>query len=494
MGFKDFMREKMQSFLQIQPPRAFTINIDGMLDWKGNAIKNKIWYRGDATELSFLYDQIDMYLERQLFWAARPTVGMEIAKRHTGMPAVITDTLASIVTNNLSDIKMKKKEQSDIWEGTYKENKFEKLLNKAITEALYVGDGAFKISLDPNISEYPIIEFIDGEKVDFVYRRGRIREVVFESIITTRNDKKLTLKEHYGYGYIRYKLYNGDIEVGISDYPETEEYVDWEFATDTADKFMLAVPLMFYQSEKYYGRGRSIFDKKIDAFDGLDEAWSQWLDALRAGRTKTYIPLSLIPRDPQTGAVRNPNPFDNRYIATGDDMRENGGNRVITEATPIQHDSYVSTYITALELALQGLISPSTIGIDVKKLDNAEAQREKEKVTLYTRSTLIEALQEDIECLATNCIKAYYEWTGSAIPDVEVEVTFGDYANPSFESQVETVTMAVQGGIMSVETSVEELYGDTREDDWKKKEVARLKAERGIEEREQPRVNMDMYV
>lgn len=44
---------------------------------------------------------------------------------------------------------------------------------------------------------------------------------------------------------------------------------------------------------------------------------------------------------------------------------------------------------------------------------------------------------------------------------------------------------------MSIEASVEELYGDTRDEDWKKEEVARLKAEQGIVDMEEPAVNME---
>ena len=45
----------------------------------------------------------------------------------------------------------------------------------------------------------------------------------------------------------------------------------------------------------------------------------------------------------------------------------------------IPTESYLSTYTTALDLCLQGVISPSTLGIDVKKLDNAEAQERRKK-------------------------------------------------------------------------------------------------------------------
>ena len=43
---------------------------------------------------------------------------------------------------------------------------------------------------------------------------------------------------------------------------------------------------------------------------------------------------------------------------------------------------------------------------------------------------------------------------------------------------------------MSVEAQVEELYGDSRDDEWKQEEIARLKAEQGIAEVEEPGVNM----
>ena len=39
---------------------------------------------------------------------------------------------------------------------------------------------------------------------------------------------------------------------------------------------------------------------------------------------------------------------------------------------------------------------------------------------------------------------------------------------------------------MSIEASVDELYGDSKDDEWKKSEVERLKQEQGITEMEEP--------
>ena len=155
----------------------------------------------------------------------------------------------------------------------------------------------------------------------------------------------------------------------------------------------------------------------------------------------------------------------------------------------IPYESYLSTYITALDIALQGVISPSTLGIDTKKLENAEAQREKEKTTLYTRNRIVTALQEVLPKAVAATLQLR-ELQGSGrfleIDLDEIEVAFGEYANPSFESQVETVGKGRSQGIMSVEAAVDELYGDTKDEDWKRVEVQRIKAQTGVETMQEP--------
>lgn len=342
-----------------------------------------------------------------------------------------------------------------------------------------VGDGAFKISFDKSVSDVPIIEWFPAEQVDFTYVRGRIREVKFYTDYTQKH-RHFRFEETYGYGYIRYALYD---ENGREVNLHAVEALSWIDSNGvTFDKsYMWAVPVVYGKS-CHKGRGAGVIGPKTDAFDSLDEAWSQWMDTLRACRTKQYIPNCFVPYDAQTCQPMSPNPFDNRFIEINSDSSENGsGNRIYTESPQIQHESYLSSYITALDLCLQGVISPSTLGIDTKKLDNAEAQREKEKTTLYTRQNLVDITQNALQSLVIAVINADSELNSKGIvEDIEVSVNFGEYANPSFESQVETVSKARQGGLMSVETSVEELYGDSKSDDWKSEEVKRIKDEQGI--------------
>ena len=484
---KESIASKMRSFLKIYTANGKSFNIDELLDFDSNVAVNKIWYRGESYELSQLYNQLD---DNQYgFWGSVPTVGIEIRKIHTGLPKIMVNLLSSVVADDMQDVKFTSEADNTLWHDIAEENTFDTLVKSAINKTLYTGDGAFKISIDIDISQLPIIEFFEADRIKVKRKRGRVVEIIFKTAYS-KDANTYILYEHYGKGYIRYELKNSfDKEVELDTLEQTAGLNNIEWDGD----FMLAEYVSFYSSDKFEGRGQSVFDAKRDNFDALDETWSQWVDALRAGRTKTYIPENLIPRNPNTGELLKPNAFDNRFIKLAPSMSENNDGKVSTESANIQHDSYLATYITALDLCLQGLISPSTLGIDNKKLDNAEAQREKEKATLYTRQTIVAELQRVLPALIQSVFYAYQTLNKLPLNDVECDVTFGEYANPSFESQVETVGKAKAQGIMSIEASIDELYGDSRDDEWKKEEVERLKAEQGIvTDMQESAVNMDL--
>ena len=479
------IKKTVRSWLNVVPANPYSFQINELMDFEAHAIRNRIWYRGDGNELEQFYQQNQEHADKYKFWACRSTPGMDMRKIHTGLPGLIVRTLVSVVLPDMEDFEFESTKQEKLWEEIAKDSAFFRKMESALKEVLYIGDGAFKVTIDTTISEHPILEWYPGDRVEYVRKRDRIQEVVFKTPYR-ENGRTYVLNERYGYGYVLNELYLENKQVPLGVLTVTQNLQDILFDENT----ILAVPLMIYESSKYEGRGGSIFDGKLDSYDSLDETWSQWMDALRSGRAKTYIPECLVPHDPSTGQLVKPNPFDNRYFAADGDMREGQKNQVVTDQPAIPHESYLASYITALDLCLQGVISPSTLGIDTKKLDNAEAQREKEKTTLYTRNAIVEALQETLPEVVAVCINADNILHKQAVEEVKVNIPFGEYANPSFESQVETVTKAKQGGIMSIERCVEELYGKTLDEKCKEEEIARLKAEQGIQELEEPSVNL----
>jgi len=483
MSIGDRIRDGLRSFLRIEPADRRFFDIKAEYDFAGNAYKNLIWYQGDAHDLDAFYRQTADYTGR--FWCARPSKGFGMRKLHTGIPTLIVDSVTNIVISDLNDFSFENVNRTDLWNDVAEENRWKQLLSQAVKDVLVIGDGAFKISMDPKISSNPIIEWYSGLNCDFEYTRGRVTGVTFYSHYKDRDSRQMyVLHEIYRKGSIEYRLFketsSGEgAEVELSTLKETADLMNAKFGD-----YMLAVPFMIKSSSRFKGRGESIFDKKIDNFDALDEAYSQLWQAMRAARPVKYIPDIFIPRDVNNGSLVKPNDFDNQFIAVSSDMSENAHNQITVTQPEFRSAEYLNTYMTALDLALQGLVSPSTLGIDVKKLDNAEAQREKEKTTLYTRQSVIEALTPVIQKVVNGVFNFVDNLAGLDIVNEDVNVNFGGYANPSFEAVVET--MSNPNTPMSIEAKVEELWGDTKDAEWKEEEVRRIKEQTGVTTMDEP--------
>lgn len=485
-----WFKSMVMKVLRINPaPDNQIITITEPFSFRTNVLRNRLWYRGDPSELDQFYKQAadaSGAVGKSRFWAAVPSDELRIRKIHSGLPAMIVERLADIVIADLDGIDLEKEADTELWEAIAEDNEFDELLGDSISEALVTGDGAFKITIDPTVTEYPIIEFYSGDQVDYKRERGRLQEVIFYTDYRFK-DKDYRLEETFGVGYIRCRLLNAEgKEVPLSTVPETAELAPE--VTFTGD-FMMAVPLMFFRSKKWLGRGKSIYDSKADSFDALDEVISQWIDAIRAGRVQKYIPEDLIPRNSQTGVPMRPNPFDNQFIKIGSTLAEDEKSQISTVQPQIMYEAFVASYSSALDMCLQGIVSPSTLGIDLKKTDNAEAQREKEKATLYTRGKIIDRLNEVVPQLVATVLKVYDTLNKRNAGEYEASVSFGEYASPSFDSVVETVGKARTFNIMSIERAVDELYGDTWTDEEKAEEVRRLKEEQGLVE--DPAINRD---
>ena len=272
------IKDMIKNWLEIKDNEGNQITIDKTTNFESQAFINNIWYRGDASELDQLYKQFDDGLANKHFWSSQPSKSMSIRKIHTGLPAMIIDTIADISTEDLSNIQVTKRQEE--WEKMDKEIKIKEILNEAVKGALVSGDGAFKLSVDTEISEYPILEFYDGERVDFEYERGRIKAIIFKTkkII---NKKNYTLLERYDVNGITFSLIDNEGKKrDIKDFPELSKYEDVE----NTKKFIMAVPFIIYKSKKFKGRGKSYFDNKLDNFDAFDEIWSQWMLAVRKGQ------------------------------------------------------------------------------------------------------------------------------------------------------------------------------------------------------------------
>ena len=402
-------------------------------------------------------------------------------RAQSGIPAILVDTLAYLVKSDLNDVDFESPDGAGVWPDIARDCGWEEIIGDAVSGVLAIGDGAFKISIDPHVSEYPLLEFWTGDRVDFIRRHGRITGVVFKSLYH-EGGAEYELREIYEPGSIRYELWEGEKVVPLGRVPELSAYKPVHY--DAA--FPLAVPLCVFKSQRYPGRGRSVFDGKTDAFDAHDEVISQWIDAVRHGRVKNYIPEDMIPRDPETGKLRSVDSFGTNFIQVQSSNKENATAQIDTVQPEIRYDAFVESYAATLNMCLQGIVSPATLGIDVGKMSSAEAQREKKDITGMTRNAITDALEKVLPQVVCSMLMTYDLMHSNQAGAYEPKVTFGEYGAPDFDSRVQTIASAAAASVMSVEAQVDELWGASKDDDWKRAEVQRILTERGIEDTPEP--------
>lgn len=472
-----WLMDKMRGWLHIQP--AVTQQpirvMEGTSRQTAMALYN-IWYNGDPSELEQAYTQLRYSNTRDtMFWAS-VCEGQKIRKIHSGLPAVIVNSLAYVVKSDLADPVFDNEIDRIEWDAIAEDNDFRRLVGKALTETLVNGDGAFKISVDTDVSEYPILDFVPGSNVEYITSRGRIIGIDFYSIQKDKEKKnEYNLIEHYRENSVTYELRDKDgNEVPLETVPELSAYKPIRFTGN----YIMAVPVVFFDHPRYTGRGKSIFEGKTGVFDAHDEVISQWMDALRAGRVVKYIPDVLIPRDPNTTLAMPPSDFGSYYVQIASSMSEGARSQIDVVQPDIRYDAFLATYTATLNMCLQGIVSPATLGIDVGKMSSAEAQREKKDVTGNTRNAITEALQAVIPSLITAALKTYDNIRGGGVREPKVTVSFGEYGAPDFDSRVATIAAATP--VMSVEAQVDELWGNSKDDRWKETEVQRIMRDRGV--------------
>ena len=482
------VKSMIRYWLHIQPASENSIVILEPLSFQASVIRDQIWYRGDASELDQLYKQLGAgdTVNAARFWAASPP-DEKLRKIHSGIPAILVDTLAYLVKSDLDDIDFGKSDAGrDTWE-TITDTEgggvdFPAVLGKGIVGALKSGDGAFKISVDPEVSDFPIVEFYEADRVDYIQKHGITIGINFWTPYRV-GAQIYRLRESYETGKISYTLFKGEMDdnqVPLETVPELADLAQHS-PVEYSGGFRMAIPLKFFEHPKFPGRGKSIYENKLDNFDALDEVISQWMDALRAGRVKKYIPRELIPTDPNTGMPAPPNDFGSNYIITEPDNHENAQSKIQTEQPDIKYEAFLSTYTSTLDMCLQGIVSPATLGIDIGKMSSADAQREKKDVTGYTRNTITDVLEKVLPELISSILKTYDVMQKQPAGDYEPSVSFGEYGAPSFDARVDVVNKAATANTMSVETQVDELWGSSKDDEWKEQEVLRIKQLRGIE-------------
>ena len=504
MTLKEWLRAKALSFLGLGKYEG-TPGDDRLtfINDEDHAVKQKIreynvWYSGDSDELLNFYTRqntIDYNYEpwfarnkRSYFWSVTSTEN-DIKRSHSGQPRNIVDTIVAImgkpdvqgghaelgrdnpVNKNIDNIIR----ENDFW------NMYEQL---QVPLTLVEGWGCFKLNWDRDLSDYPIIQYYRAEQVDFVIKSNRLIAVIFKDYYTDGKNKRYLLTETRRSEVVKTEnnKLRRDLHIVLEAFEVTgEDDIVKPVSLKDVDQFahleehvviegfnkLFAIPSRFYEDVHTNAFGRSIYTGKIDLFDDLDQCLSQAANTVRRSTVVEYFNSDFLERDVKTGLPIQPKEFDRKYVQYTGAKGADGGFLSADPVQVTQPDTNFAQYSEhAIQIMLQiinGIMSPATMGIDISKRDNAEAQREKEKITIFTRNMLIAAETRILQELFSQALCAYECMnTGKiTVKEYDISVNYSAFADDSFENKIGTLGDAFTKRILSPKMYMSKLYGHT---------------------------------
>ena len=465
-----------------------------------------IWYEGDGDELlnfytnqnTFEYNYEPFYMrnKKNYFWAISSTEA-DIKRTHSGLARSIVDTLVCIMPFPLirvgKDDLINKNEANEVLKRIIHKNKIKsKYKQKQMPLTLVEGWGCWKINWNENRSKYPTVLYYRADSVDFVYRNDEITGIIFKDWYTD-GDKRYMLTETRKIVGCNLVIESELFEVNKTD----SEYIvkaDLENCGIAALKhvvprieiancpILFAEPSIIYEdSSKNGGPGRSIFAGKIDLLDDLDQCISQDSNSVRRSTVIEYFNTDFLERDAKTGLPKQPKAYDRKYTMYAGQRTADGAS---TSNDPVQvtqpnvnFEQYSNEAISIISRIIHGIMSPATLGIDIAKRDNAEAQREKEKVTIFTRNGMIDSESDILYGLCNQLLCAYELINTGKITNTEYDISirYSEFADDSFENRLKTLSEAYNAETLSDKMYMKKLYGDTLNEEEFQEELEWLK-------------------
>lgn len=457
-----------------------------------------VWYDGDGDELlnfytrenyiGFNYEPFYMRNKKNYFWAISSTEA-QIKRTHSGQPRNIVDTLVNIMPFPL----ISAGENTNKLQAVVRESGLEQVYkDEQLPLTLVEGWGCWKINWDKDVSDYPSVEYVSAENVDFIYKNGKIIGIVFKNYYTSDKKRYLLLEtrsiewkpnsaaaegsEGERVLVITNELYELPMNMAATDDDTPLKKVDLKTvpALDSVEERieigpfdkLFAVPcVLLGNTSRQWGYGRSIFTGKIDLFDDLDQALSQSSNAVRLSTPIEYIDEEYLERD-KNGLPKKPKAYDRKYVMMKGQKNGDGvatGQPVQITQPSVEFSRYSDHAVQILLQILNGILSPATLGIDIAKKDNAAAQREKEKVTIFTRNALINGEERILRSLMEQMLmaKEFMDTGAVSAHSYDISVKFNEFADDSFENKLEALGKAYDMEEISTDMYLNKLYGDT---------------------------------
>lgn len=357
-----------------------------------------------------------------------------------------------------------------------------------------IGDFGYRVIVDREVSEYPILDLVEPQHLEVNYKHGRIKSFVVKEVAVDNPEYELCEIHHKdpeGYAVIDYRFRKNGKYVPLNDealMDECRKKFPEDLKLESVRLPIKGFTIIYKQNESnnmlYKGeRGVPDIQGLFPIEDALTETASDLVDAIRKGGIKQWVSDELLPQDAEGNTMRF-DPFRKTIITTkGSSTPGESPNLIQTTQSQINWEAYTRTIQNLMSVAINKAgLAPTTLGLTGLESINssAESQDAREKTSLRRREICLNGWEKTLKDTLNLWLQVYDYMRGYEIVDYSdlINIQFNEYTNPSLESVTDVLARQVGAGIKSKQTAISEL-NDGWSDEQVEDEFLKIQAEMG---------------
>lgn len=458
----------------------------------------KYWYRHEAA--TFLPDAYNLFeLTRSFYYGDEFT---ENAEEFFGIIPMICESIAKLVSGGGYDFdECVPPEIKERLQPILEENEFDTaLLKSSIIETLGLGDGAWHIHFDPEISNLPLIEFVPAERLVIKRKSNRIVEYAIkrQAIINgepepyelhtvyTRRKKQVkrgsaTRYEDDGI-WQQHKVWDGTKY--ITDAKAKQRVFDAYGVKEKTALPLVDFPIVYLPNTLNNTQGASVYDNARpygvvfgleSVSSALDEILSNCVDTVRKSFPFLLIDDQMIPSNIE--GDKDKGAFSTRRHSFLLPKNAKEPEKLLQQIqSKLNTTEYVEAAKFQINIALNKTgINAATLGLQLSGHVESEAtQNAKERNSIRTRNTVAADYETYLEKLFAVLLQ-YEDYingsttatdtaTGESAYVAEsyhgIKAAFRKYIVDTPEEVAEVLARKVQANIMSIFAAIREQHPD----------------------------------
>ena len=493
-----YSKNNTQSTADSQSMKKYLYNLSTAKYMKGYELLYRekeyfFWFMSNINYLIQFYtlwrrEPVELLTGNRQTWYEWTEDKVDVQMVHAPVAPFITTMMRDLVFSGPIEIKINgQKRLNDRLQKAFAENEndIQNFLRKADMMESVGGTILIEANYDKNISQYPILEYYEVDKIDYMEHFGRMTSLITVDNFYKNEIEYSLIGEHTRKG-INYKLYRNGNEVEMTevyDNGNTPIGLNYgiEIDEDNNEVPVLGPILAVWKmrnvmSKEFYDMklGASDYEGHLDSFQMLDEIYSRYINQIRATQPVLFMSEELMGyKKNHMGELVINKPKDlgvKIYELSGGLSNVDGKSIAAMFNRDVPKLEGVTDLARAFEWVLRQIlvmmfVAPSTGNIDTESVGSnttGNSLFKREQSTHLLRKQMIESWTSAIKGIVRLVCQWFDIIDGKSIPntyeDLNIDVNFPDIDMDDFESRLNQAIQGFVAGLFNIKEGVKHAF------------------------------------